>query len=256
MAYQTTQLLLLHDNLFVYGFIFFATLGSYNSYWILSKISFTKKDSVAGLLKKETSVFFILILSATGGVYFFCTSGLSGSFIITSVLLIVIYSLPILPIKILQITRKAGCLKTILLSFTWAYVTAFMPIKKTYMLLNVADLFIISYRFLFMLMLCIIFDNRDKAIDKIRGLRSLATDVKPEQLKILVYIIFGILFISPFFYNDYYMAWHQLVALQISTLALSVVYFYATKKQGYFFYYFIVDGLMLFSALATYIAGI
>ena len=52
------------------------------------------------------------------------------------------------------------------------------------------------------------------------------------------------------------MAWHQLVALQISTLALSVVYFYATKKQGYFFYYFIVDGLMLFSALATYIAGI
>ena len=41
-----------------------------------------------------------------------------------------------------------------------------------------------------------------------------------------------------------------------STIALLVVYFFSTRKQGYLFYYFVVDGLMLFSALATFVAGI
>jgi len=37
---------------------------------------------------------------------------------------------------------------------------------------------------------------------------------------------------------------------------LMVVYFYSGKKQGYLFYYFFVDGMMLFSALTTYVASI
>ena len=105
--------------------------------------------------------------------------------------------------------------------------------------------------FLFMLMLCIIFDNRDKAIDKMRGLHSLATDLKPAVLKILIYFIFVVLFTSNFFYKDYGITFYQSIALQISTLALLIVYFYSAKKRSYLFYYFIVDGLMLFSALAT-----
>ena len=41
-----------------------------------------------------------------------------------------------------------------------------------------------------MLMLCIIFDNRDKAMDKIRGLHSLATVLKPGQMLLLIVGIF------------------------------------------------------------------
>ena len=85
---------------------------------------------------------------------------------------------------------------------------------------------------------------------------SLATDLKPSTLKLLIYIIFAVLFISNFFFQYYGITIYQSIALQISTLALLIVYFYSGKKQGYLFYYFIVDGLMLFSALATYIAGI
>jgi hypothetical protein len=167
-----------------------------------------------------------------------------------------LYCIPLLPFSFLQFTRKAGVLKTILLAFTWAYVTAFIPIQKSYLLLDNADLFILTRRFLFMLMLCIIFDNRDKAVDKIRGLHSLATDLKPVVLKILIYIIFTILFSSNFFYKDYGITLEQSIALQVSTLALLTVYFYSAKKRSYLFYYFIVDGLMLFSALATMVASI
>jgi hypothetical protein len=256
LAFQTAQLLRLDNNLFIYGFIFFATLCSYNFYWILSKVSFAANKPITGLLKKEAAGFSIFMVAAAGLLYCLYRSSLSIDVIVTAILLTVLYAIPLLPLKWLHFTRKAGVLKTILLAFTWAYVTAFIPIQKSYWLLNNADLFVISRRFLFMLMLCIIFDNRDKDVDKIRGLHSLATDLKPGVLRGLIYFIFAVLFTSNFFYRSYGITFNQSIALQISTLALLTVYFYSARNRSYLFYYFIVDGLMLFSALATYIAGI
>ena len=256
MAFQTILLLKLHHPVYLYGFIFFATLCSYNFYWIISKAAFAPGNGLGMLIKKDTTGLIILFLSAIG--VFFCLFKypLPVEFVITSFLLTCLYALPLLPFRALYFVRKAGVLKTVLLAFTWAYVTAFVPLQKTYVLLNSAELFIFTRRFLFMLMLCIIFDNRDKAVDKIRGLHSLATDLKPATLHVLISIIFALLFISNFFFRSYGISVSQSIALQLSTISLLVVYFYSLKKQGYLFYYFFVDGLMLFSALATYIAGI
>ena len=256
LAFQTSQLLQLDINPFIYGFIFFATLCSYNFYWILSKASFAMKEPLLPLLRKEASGILLFSIAAAGLLYCFFRSGLAIGYVVSAMLFTVIYSIPLLPIKALHFTRKAGVLKTILLAATWAYVTAFIPIQRSYMDLNNADLFIISRRFLFMLMLCIIFDNRDKDVDKIRGLHSLATVLKPAALRAVIYFIFALLFISNFFYRSYGITFDQSIALQISTLALLTVYFLSAKKRSYLFYYFIVDGLMLFSALATYIASI
>jgi len=256
MAFQTAHLLELQVNGFVYGFIFFATLCSYNFYWILSKFSFAGVAQIPGLLKKETTGIVILLSAASGTAYCLYRSSLPAGFILTAILLTVLYSIPLLPVKFLQFTRRAGVLKTVLLAFTWCYVTAFLPIQKNYWQLDSPEIFIITRRFLFMLMLCIIFDNRDKTVDKIRGLRSLATDLSPGVLKALVYIIFATLFLSNFLFRDYGISLNQSLALQVSTVALLFVYFYAAKKRSYLFYYFFVDGMMLFSALATYVAGI
>jgi hypothetical protein len=256
LTFQTALLLKLDINPFVYGFIFFATLCSYNFYWILSKMSFASKNNIPVVLKKEMSNYLLLFVSAIGLLYCFFKSTIPFHFVITAVLLTILYAVPLLPIPALKFTRKAGVLKTVLLAFTWTYVTVVLPLQKDYMLLNNADLFIISRRFLFMLMLCIIFDNRDKDLDKIRGLRSLATDMPTVTLHIFIYLIFALLFISNFFSANYGITLSQSIALQVSTVALLIVYFYSNKKQGYLFYYFFVDGMMLFSALATYIAGI
>lgn len=147
-------------------------------------------------------------------------------------------------------------MKTLLLAITWTYVTAFIPIEKKVMDLDNPEIFVISRRFLFLLMLCIIFDSRDIAVDKIRGFRSLATDLSPRILKWLIYSIFTLLFASNFCSGLFGFNIFQTIALQISSMALLMVYFYSTKKQGYLFYYFIVDGLMIFSALTTWIASI
>jgi hypothetical protein len=256
LTFQTALLLKLDISLFVYGFIFFATLSSYNFYWILSKLSFTSKSKIQELLRKETSSYLLLLISFIGLLYCFLQSSIPLHFVITAIFLTVLYAVPLLPVQALKFTRKAGVLKTVLLAFTWSYVTVIIPLQKDYMLLNNADLFIISRRFLFMLMLCIIFDNRDKDLDKIRGLRSLATDIPPVTLRVLICFIFLLLFTSNFFFRNFGITLSQSIALQVSTVALLIVYFYSNKKQGYLFYYFFVDGMMLFSALATYIAGI
>ena len=44
--------------------------------------------------------------------------------------------------------------------------------------------------FLFMLLLCIIFDNRDVAIDQLLGLHSLATDLKASTVDAFLKIVF------------------------------------------------------------------
>jgi 4-hydroxybenzoate polyprenyltransferase len=198
----------------------------------------------------------ILLLSAAGAMYCLYKHSLPVEFICTSFLLTCLYALPLLPFKPFYFMRKAGVVKTFLLAFTWAYVTVFIPLQKSYLHLSSAELFVFTRRFLFMLMLCIIFDNRDKAVDKIRGLNSLATVLKPAQLRIFIYLIFVTLFSTNFLYRYYGITFSQSVALHISTLALLAVYFYSLKKRSYLFYYFFVDGMMLFSAIATYIAGI
>jgi 4-hydroxybenzoate polyprenyltransferase len=256
LAFQTGLLLKFNIDLFVYGFIFFATVCSYNFYWVISKAYFAGDKAFGILLKKEKTGLVILILSAIG--VFFCLFQypLPVAFIITSFLLTCLYILPLLPFRPFYFTRKAGVLKTFLLAFTWTYVTVFIPLQKTYLLLSGAELFVFTRSFLFMLMLCIIFDNRDKAVDKLRGLHSLATVLKPAHLRIVIYLIFVVLFTTNFLYRYYEITYRQSVALHISTLALLAVYFYSRKKRGYLFYYFFVDGMMLFSALATYITGI
>ena len=256
LAFQTGRLLHVDIPAYLYGFIFFATLCSYNFYWILSRFSFSGTVPIAVFLEKEATGISLFLISLAGMVYFLLISPVQLNQVAMAVLLTVAYSVPLLPFKFLHFTRKAGVLKTVLLAFTWTYVTAFLPMQTGWGLLSGADIFILTRRFLFMLMLCIIFDNRDKAVDKIRGLHSLATVLKPNQLLLLITVIFIVLFGTNFLSVQYGISLKQSIALQTSTIALLVVYFFSTRKQGYLFYYFVVDGLMLFSALATFVAGI
>ena len=121
---------------------------------------------------------------------------------------------------------------------------------------GVAGILILAKRFLFMLMLCILFDNRDITVDKVHGLHSLATDLSPKTMQWLIYIVFALLFALNFFLGSYGVTGRQVAALQLSAAATLMVYFLSKKKQGYFFYYFIVDGMMLLMVLLTTIASI
>ena len=254
LCWQTVLLLHLGDDLNLYAFVFLATLSSYNLYWLISRYFFRPAGTSIKQIVSGNPVQLILFLAAAGGaVYFYFKAGLLLVEVLPAVFLTLVYSGQLIPLQ--EFRRKAGILKTLLLAITWTYVTAFLPIMHLGLQVDEAGIFIITRRFLFMLMLCIIFDSRDIVVDKIRGMRSLATELSTKTLRLLIVIIFIILFLSNFLSARIGISLPHMIALQVSTLALLITYYYSTKKQGYFFYYFFVDGMMLFSALVTFIAG-
>ncbi|MEQ1554155.1 MAG: hypothetical protein ABL929_08255, partial [Ferruginibacter sp.] len=175
-------------------------------------------------------------------------------YILLSVLLTLLYTLPLWPFSFLRKLQHLGFAKTILLSCTWAYTTVVLPaaFAADVRLIAVALLFVA--RFLFMFLLCFIFDKRDVVIDKINGLNSLATNMSEKNANI--FAIAFVLHVSVgLFYNCFFANTFQAVATIFTSVLLWVVFRFSKLKQGYVFYYFIVDGLMLVSALATFVGN-
>jgi hypothetical protein len=248
-------MLLINLTAWLYSFIFFSTLCSYNFYWLLS--GFTFSEQPVKLFFKTYYTNIIVFFIATIGLLF----SLPHIFSLLPVIFLglfftLLYTIPLLPLKALHFARKAGLLKTLLLAFTWAFVTVYIPYKQVPTADTLTLLLLFNNRFLFMLMLCIIFDARDTKVDKIRGLQSLTTLVPPVTIRYIMGAVFIAYIINGIIFRVYYNEPKQIIALLVTGIVAAVIYFFSLKKQGYFFYYFLVDGLMLFSAIAAYLASI
>jgi hypothetical protein len=255
LCYQTALLLHIVPSIYLYSFVFFSTVCSYNFYWLLSGYSFSAQP-VYVFLKKRFSNLLVMLIAASGLIFSIVKIPGVLPEITVGVILTLLYAVPLLPLNISTFVRKAGLLKTTLLAFTWAFITVYLPYQfapngNLYTLLL---LFI--NRLLFMLMLCIIFDARDTKVDKIRGLQSLTTLLSSKSVKQIMSVVFAAYLLNGIILRIYYHEIAQIAALLVSGVFTAIVYLLSLKKQGYFFYYFVVDGLMLFSALASYVASI
>lgn len=255
LCFQTALLLHINLTIWLYSFIFFSTLCTYNFYWLLSSYTFCRQP-LRLFLKGYYTNFIVFIIAGIGLLLSLLNISALWPVISAGLLFTLLYTIPLLPFKIFHFTRKAGLIKTILLAFTWAFVTVYIPYKQVPTAGSLTLLMLFNNRFLFMLMLCIIFDARDTTVDKIRGLQSLTTLVKPNVIQYIMIAIFVAYLINGIAFRIYYNEPVQIIALLVTGMIAAVVYVFSLKKQGYFFYYFLVDGLMLFSATAAYVASI
>ena len=242
-------------NFYLIAFVFFATLCSYNFHYLLGYFSSGRKVSIKTLSNRYTGLL-VLLAGGIGLLLLFSAAHIRFENVMMAFLLTFLYSLPLLPVKQLAFARKAGFVKTLLLAFTWMFVTAYLPLSQTNTAFTVAGVLLMIKRFLFMLMLCILFDNRDVTVDKIRGLSSLATDLSAKAMQWLIVGIFLMLFIINFLLGQNGLTLRQVLALQLAAFINVIIYFLSRKKQGYFFYYFIVDGMMVLMTLLTTVASI
>ena len=256
LSLQTLLLLRLPVNVLLLLFIFFATIFGYNAYWLVSKFHHNDSVELIRFFKRQTTSLLIIILSLAGMAYAILYLHLVMYNIIITFLLLALYSTPLWLYKKYQFIRRIGFLKTILLAFTWAHITTLIPLQKSIVNMQPAELLIFMNRFLFMLILCIIFDKRDAVIDKIRGLHSLATDMSPAKLHWLIVIIFSGYFISAWVMKSYGIDMLHSAGLLLAGILTIPVYFYSQKKRSYIFYYFIVDGMMILSAIITSLISI
>jgi 4-hydroxybenzoate polyprenyltransferase len=113
-------------------------------------------------------------------------------------------------------------------------------------------LLLLLVRFLYVGMLCIIFDKRDVLVDRMHGLRSLATELSLSALKKIMGMSFVTYLLAVLWFLLHGLELGQAIALCGSGIVAGWVYMLSSsKQQGYVFYYFVVDGLMLFTAGAS-----
>ena len=256
LCYQTFVLLHIEHSIVLYAFVFFSTLSSYNFYWFLSKYSFGQKLGLKQFLR--TNIVYVILFTTAGLGMLYCLFYLPYilTHVAVAIFLTLLYSMPLWPFAWAKYLRKAGLLKTILLASTWAYVTVIIPASSGMAAATTPVVSLWIARFFFVAMLCVIFDRRDIKLDEAHGVHSIATDLSKatlNRLMLLAFLIYqaaGLLF--RFYFSDHY----QFIVFIITGLAVGWVYLLSLKPRGYFFYYFIVDGLMLFSALATFIASL
>ncbi len=254
LSFQTGLLTGISTNPYLLSFIFFGTLGGYNAYWLISRFSFSSSKSLRLLISSSRISLFVIILALVGMLLCYLQLNLFFSSLTIVVILFIFYLLPILPFKNLDWIKRFGFLKTVLLAFTWTVITTLIPLQVPIWKMEPLVTLLFIHRFLFMMLLCIIFDRRDAAIDKIRGLQSMATFLNPLKLHFLFGFIFIGYLIVNYFMRFYGIGIANFISLSLIGLITLIVYFFSLQKRGYLFYYFGVDGLMFFSAILTWLS--
>lgn len=168
-----------------------------------------------------------------------------------SLLFTLLYSLPRWPYAFARTLRRIGIIKTLLLAFTWSFVTVVIPAG---IILGKNDnpfILLFISRFLFMFLLCILFDARDSEADLERGMHTVATDVEKESVSLIFKTVYlGFIFsILVLIFN--FQKFAHAIPFLLTAALLYWVYLRSKKRQRYFFYYFIVDGLMLLLSIGS-----
>lgn len=245
LAFETSTLAGQHPPYPLLSLIFFATLAAYNFYVLAP--GFLSKKGFSGLVKSSR----FILMAVSSVVVFFCLKLLPVvlPYMMLAGVLTLIYSLPRAVSFPKGLLNKLGFLKTLLLAVTWTGVTVLVPAAVHAVSFSYELMVWLLVRFFFMLILCILFDTRDVSVDAIRGLNSLATDISRRQLHVIIHCVFGLYVIAAAFLPGLFREsswWTAAVTYFVFRLSL--------RKQGYYFYYFLVDGLMLFSALMIFLA--
>lgn len=235
-----------------YCFVFGATLVQYNVHYLI------KTRAAAGSERFLWSVrnrkFHVLLFCLGCGLILFSFFGfrIHHFYILVFLGLIsALYSVPLLPFPNKKRIKDFGFTKIITLSLLWTLVTVWLPVaefkydEKLYF-------FIFIKRFIFMFVLCLLFDIRDEKIDYEEGIQTIPVRLGKKRSYMLAYaslLIFVILVIAQYLYlpqPEY--VWGMLLSVAITWGIIE-----ATRKTNSDYIYLAgIDGMMLIQALLIY----
>ncbi|HEY4109494.1 UbiA family prenyltransferase [Puia sp.] len=254
MVWQTTWLLLgTSPPGRLLGFVFFATMCSYNFHWYLTPRS-TSPSRRVQWTHRHKALHFVLYLTGVVGsaVYFFY---LAHYFIALFVgaFLTFLYSAPKLPQRAFRQLQKIAVGKTLFLTFVWVYVTTVLPLIIAGTRWQPPFILFTAGRFFLIYAICIIFDYRDREDDRNQGIRSLITLFSEKGIDGVFWAslagFFGC-YLALAFYH--YPAYH-IFLLVIPGIITGFLYRESKRNFSDDLYYIVLDGLMMFSGLLMFI---
>ncbi len=256
MVHQTYRLVV-HSRVNIYFllFVLFSTICSYSFHWYLTSNSVIPSPRIKWVERNRNVHLLLFIISLIGAGIFFFYLLPYWHWLLLSAIITFLYSAPKIPHPVFRALRKVALGKTIFLALVWMNVTTLLPILISgEPWRNDFTLFILS-RFFLIYAICILFDYRDREDDKATGIRSLITYLSEKGILYLFtfsLIIFSVSTILLYYYSYTVLS---IVLVLIPGIITASLYNFAKKNFSDLFYYFILDGLMAFSALLMVIPG-
>ncbi len=250
MVYQTCLFLLQSPpDIYFLLFVFFATICSYSFHWYLTPATCHLSPRLNWLILYRSIHTWFFIIGLVGSLVtgFFLLD--HWQLLLFAALTTFLYSAPKIPHPWFRILRKVAIGKTLFLSLTWMYVTSLLPLLMSDRPWRTDFTLFAASRFFLIYAICILFDYRDREYDKSIGIRSLITWLSERAIAILFTITLLLFAITTGAMLQFDHSIVAIFVLLVPGLITGVLYPTATRNFSDIFYYFILDGLMAFSAL-------
>ena len=233
------------------GFTFSATICSYSFHWYLTSQSLVESPRVEWLKKHRIFHLILFFIGLTGSCIFFFFLLPHWYWLAASAIITFLYSAPKIPHPWFRGLRKIAIGKTIFLTLVWTYVTAILPVIIAGKDFDTPVILFVISRFFFIYAICIMFDFRDRADDKVTGIRSMVTAFSEKGVDGLFFLSLVIFAICTLLLSRYGFPVLTIILLLLPGVITASIYNYAKRNFSDYLYYFILDGLMMFSALLT-----
>jgi 4-hydroxybenzoate polyprenyltransferase len=253
MVLQTNHLLQLkYDHLNYLGFVFSSTICSYNFHWYLTPFADSETDRAAWTRRHTKFHIVFFFLGLIGSAWFFLSFLDAWFWMLIPVILTFLYSAPKLPQRPFNRLKKVAIGKTLFLAFVWMFVSTLLPVLLHHGSIgNEAILFCCS-RFFLIYAICILFDFRDRENDKREGIRSMITYFDERGINFLFYTSLLLFFISTLALYLFQFSIPFLLSLLIPGFIVLLLFDRAKRNFSDYLYYFVLDGMMMFSAVFTF----
>jgi len=232
-----------------YCFVFGATLVQYNLHYVSKKEAV--KDSIRfAWSQKNQSIHYLLLFA---GIILVLISFLSFNLRHFYILIFLgaialLYSFPLIPFGKKRRLKEFGILKIFTLSLLWTLVTVWFPVE------NMADhraffWLVFAERFVFMFVLCLLFDIRDHKIDTLKGIRTIPVYISIKRSYTLSYLLLILFYVICVFHYFLLPQNGFIPAMTVSVIATYLIIKISQKNASDIVYLSGVDGMMLLQAI-------
>ena len=257
MVNQSYQLLIhTTPDFYFLAFVFFSTICSYSFHWYLTFHSELPSSRIEWVQRNRNFHLAFFAIGFIGSGIFFLYLIKFWPWLVFGAIITFLYSAPKIPHKHFRALRKIALGKTIFLALVWTYVTTILPVIVSNSIWQADFYLFTASRFYLIYAICILFDYRDRADDKAKGIRSLITYLNETGIRNLFALSLFLFFVSTCLMLFYKYSPFTIFILLLPGIITASLYNYARKKISDILYYFILDGLMALSALLMLLARI
>lgn len=249
MCYGTATIFNLTMHSEVYLIIFFSTLSSYNIHWYFSipdnNLALTERLVWQKLNSKL--ILFISIFSSCIVIYLLGLHANNIKYFMPAAIATGVYTAPKIPIKLFNKLEGKALAKTTYLTLIWLYVTLILPFLLSNIKFNNSHMIYIASNFLYIYLICLLFDYRDRDKDSIKYI-FINTN---KYFKIIYWSLTLALTLCIVIGFVMGLTSYILIGLLLSILFLSLGYNKSINQPTDLWYYFVLDGLMMLPAIIT-----